>query len=36
MELAEEDVALCTFVDPGKHEYGPLLRQTLDYLEAEG
>ncbi len=36
LELAEEDMALCTFVDPGKHEFGPLLRQTLAYLEAEG
>jgi Na+-transporting NADH:ubiquinone oxidoreductase subunit A len=36
LELAEEDVALASFVDPGKHEFGPLLRRTLDYIEAEG
>ena len=36
LELAEEDLALCTFVDPGKHEFGPLLRQILNTLEAEG
>ena len=26
LELDEEDLALCTFVCPGKTEYGPLLR----------
>jgi Na+-transporting NADH:ubiquinone oxidoreductase subunit A len=36
LELAEEDLSLCTFADPGKHEFGPLLRRTLDYIEAEG
>ena len=30
LELDEEDLALCTFVCPGKFEYGPLLRQMLD------
>jgi len=29
VELDEEDLALCTFVCPGKFEYGPLLRTML-------
>ncbi len=36
LELDEEDLALCTFVCPGKHEYAPYLRQVLARLEAEG
>lgn len=36
LELDEEDLALCTFVDPGKIEYGPLLRETLSLIEREG
>ncbi|QDT35853.1 Na(+)-translocating NADH-quinone reductase subunit A [Stratiformator vulcanicus] len=36
LELDEEDVALCTFVDPGKTEYGPLLRDQLTQIEREG
>ena len=36
LELVEEDVALCTFVDPGKTDFGPLLRQNLDAIEKEG
>lgn len=36
LELDEEDLALCTFVCPGKNEYGPLLRQCLTYIEKEG
>jgi Na+-transporting NADH:ubiquinone oxidoreductase subunit A len=36
LELDEEDLALCTFVCPGKQDYGPLLRGVLDRLEAEG
>ncbi len=36
MELAEEDLALCTYVDPGKTEYGRLLRKCLDKIEKEG
>ena len=36
LELDEEDLALCTFVCPGKHEYGELLRRSLDRIEAEG
>jgi Na+-transporting NADH:ubiquinone oxidoreductase subunit A len=35
LELDEEDLALCTFVCPGKHEYGPLLRAMLDRIEKE-
>ena len=35
LELDEEDVALCTFVCPGKIEYGPLLRGTLERIERE-
>jgi Na+-transporting NADH:ubiquinone oxidoreductase subunit A len=33
LELAEEDLALCTFVCPSKIEYGPLLRACLDQME---
>ncbi len=36
LELDEEDLALCTFVCPGKHEYGPLLRESLTRIEVEG
>ena len=36
LELEEEDLALCTFVDPGKVEYGPLLRQSLTTIEKDG
>jgi Na+-transporting NADH:ubiquinone oxidoreductase subunit A len=36
LELDEEDVALCTFVDAGKAEFGPHLRSVLDELEKEG
>ena len=36
LELDEEDLALCTFVCPGKNEYGPLLRQCLTHIEREG
>ncbi len=35
LELDEEDLALCTFVCPGKAEYGPLLRTMLDKIEKE-
>jgi len=35
LELDEDDVALCTYVCPGKTEYGPLLRAALDRLEKE-
>ncbi len=36
LELTEEDLALCTFVCPGKYEYGPILRQNLFRIEKEG
>ncbi|MDO4879212.1 MAG: Na(+)-translocating NADH-quinone reductase subunit A [Neisseria sp.] len=36
LELDEEDLALCSFVCPGKYEYGPLLRQALETIEKEG
>jgi Na+-transporting NADH:ubiquinone oxidoreductase subunit A len=36
LELTEEDLALCTFVCPGKYEYGPLLRHNLLSIEKEG
>jgi Na+-transporting NADH:ubiquinone oxidoreductase subunit A len=36
LELDEEDLALCTFVCPGKYEYGPLLRNSLTTIELEG
>lgn len=36
LELDEEDLALCTFVCPGKYEYGPILRNNLTRIEIEG
>jgi len=36
LELDEEDLALCTFVCPGKYEYGPILRDNLSRIEREG
>ncbi len=36
LELDEEDLALCTFVSPGKYEYGPILRKNLTKIELEG
>ncbi|WP_199610967.1 Na(+)-translocating NADH-quinone reductase subunit A [Flocculibacter collagenilyticus] len=36
LELDEEDLALCTFVCPGKYEYGPILRDCLTIIEKEG
>jgi Na+-transporting NADH:ubiquinone oxidoreductase subunit A len=36
LELDEEDVALFTFVDPGKHDFGPVLRANLTKIEKEG
>jgi Na+-transporting NADH:ubiquinone oxidoreductase subunit A len=36
LELDEEDLALCTFVCPGKYEYGPILRTSLTQIELDG
>lgn len=36
LELDEEDLALCTFVCPGKYEYGEILRDNLTRIEQEG
>ena len=36
LELDEEDLALCTFVDPGKADYGVVLRKNLSEIEKEG
>lgn len=36
LELDEEDLALCTFVCPGKYVYGPILRKTLNEIELDG
>ncbi|SQC59795.1 Na(+)-translocating NADH-quinone reductase subunit A [Klebsiella pneumoniae] len=36
LELDEEDLALCTYVCPGKYEYGPALRSVLTRIEQEG
>jgi len=35
LELDEEDLALCTYVCPGKYEYGPILRENLSRIEKE-
>ncbi|RIY31252.1 NADH:ubiquinone reductase (Na(+)-transporting) subunit A [Psittacicella hinzii] len=36
LELAEEDIALCSFVCQGKYDYAVYLRQVLDKIEKEG
>ncbi len=36
MELAEEDLALCTYVCSGKNDYGIMLRDVLTTIEKEG
>ncbi len=36
LELDEEDLALCTFVCPGKYDYGSVLRENLTTIEKEG
>ncbi|WDE10912.1 Na(+)-translocating NADH-quinone reductase subunit A [Thalassomonas haliotis] len=36
LELDEEDLALCTFVCPGKTDYGVVLRECLTTIEKEG
>ncbi len=35
LDLDEEDLALCTFVDPGKVDYGPVIREALIQIEME-
>lgn len=35
LELIEEDLALCTFVCPGKNDFGPMLRSILTTIELE-
>ena len=36
LELDEEDLGLCTFVCPGKYDYGPILRKNLIRIERDG
>lgn len=36
LELDEEDLALCSYVCPGKHDYGSYLRHVLASIEKEG
>lgn len=36
LELAEEDMSLLTFVDPGKEDFGPVLRENLTIIEKDG
>ncbi len=36
LELDEEDLGLCTFVCPGKNDYGRILRDNLKTIEKEG
>lgn len=36
LELDEEDLALCTFVSPGKYEFSDILRDNLTRIEQEG
>lgn len=35
LELVEEDLALCSFVCPGKNDFGPMLRAMLTRIERE-
>ena len=35
LELGEDDLALCTYVCPGKYEYGSILRDNLTKIEKE-
>jgi Na+-transporting NADH:ubiquinone oxidoreductase subunit A len=36
LELDEEDLSLCTFVCPGKYDYGTILRNCLTTIQKEG
>ncbi|MDO4642420.1 MAG: Na(+)-translocating NADH-quinone reductase subunit A [Cardiobacteriaceae bacterium] len=36
LELDEEDLALMSFVCPGKHDFGAILRENLTLIELEG
>ena len=36
LELDEDDLALCTYVCPGKYDYGQILRENLLTIEKEG
>ncbi len=36
LELIEEDMGLCSFVCPGKNEFGPVLRELLAAVELGG
>ena len=36
LELDEEDLSLCSFVCPGKYDFGSLLRAGLTKIEVEG
>ncbi|HKJ65978.1 MAG TPA: Na(+)-translocating NADH-quinone reductase subunit A [Desulfopila sp.] len=36
LELIEDDLALCSFVCPGKNNFAPLLRRVLTEIELEG
>ena len=35
LELLPEDLALCSFVCPGKHRYGEVLQENLNMIEKE-
>ena len=36
LELDEEDLALCSYVCPGKYDFGPALRRVLSAIQGEG
>ena len=36
LELHEEDLGLCSFVSPGKEDYGTALRRVLTNIWQEG
>jgi Na+-transporting NADH:ubiquinone oxidoreductase subunit A len=35
LELIEEDLALVSFVDPGKTDFAPVLRRALERMAAD-
>lgn len=35
LELDEEDLGLCTYIDPGKNDFGAMLREMLDLYAKE-
>ena len=36
LELDEEDLSLCSYICPGKYDFGSLIRAGLTKIEVEG